>query len=357
VRWISLSIENFEGLMKMAKGAPVTDRSHKERLAVADIRLCFSYRHTDAPLDGSNNFTRALREHVSRVPGFAIVDDLKGDYDVLFMNQLSRSPGNPYALSEIRVALSSGRKKKVVVRAINLKRNYRYRDPVRYFKYYSHDKATLDLLNMADFVIFQSVFQKGFFDRFGYTGKNHTVIHNGAAPVFLNVPATTKELRAPDELILLSSAMSTKSIKRQDIIAGLSLVPGVRVIHCGVWPADLDHSKVEMAGVLSHDDIARLYERGHYFLHPAIRDVCPNSLIEGLCAGLPAIYNPGQGSGSELGGKFGIPLDENDLPGTIRRAREQYERLATALSVNRHYYSIERAASNYVDVFKTVAQG
>ena len=28
------------------------------------------------------------------------------------------------------------------------------------------------------------------------------------------------------------------------------------------------------------------------------------------------------------GGKFGIPLKENDLPGTVARAREHYERLS-----------------------------
>ena len=118
--------------MKIVRSTPITDRSHEDRTALADIRLCFSYMHTDTPFDGSNNFTRALREHVSRVPGFTIVADLNGDYDVLFMNQLSRSPSSPYALSEIRAALSGGRKKKLVVRAINLNRNYEYKDPIRY---------------------------------------------------------------------------------------------------------------------------------------------------------------------------------------------------------------------------------
>jgi len=341
----------------MARNAPVVNRSYEERATAADIRICFSYRHTDAPLDGSNTFTRALREYVSRVPGFTIVDDLHGDYDVLFMNQLSRSPGSPYALSEIRVALTGGGKRKVVVRAVNLKCNYQYRDPLRYLRHYMRDRSTLDLLNMADFVIFQSIFQKSFFDRFGYKGKNHAVIHNGAAPVFLNVPGGAKRLGARDDLTLVSSAMATKKAKRQDIIVALSLVPGVKVIHSGVWPANMNQGKVELAGVLSHDEMARLYERGHYFLHPAIRDVCPNSLIEGLCAGLPAIYNPGLGSGSELGGRFGIALDENNLPGTVARARSQYERLATALAGDRDYYSIERAAPSYVSIFRTVAEG
>jgi hypothetical protein len=343
--------------MKIAIGAPATNCSHKEGATAANVRLCFSYTHTDAPLDGSNNFTRALREHMSSVPGFTIVDDLHCDYDVLFMNQLSRSPGSPYALSEIRKALSDGRKKKLVVRAINLKRNYQYRDPIRYLRHYLRDRSTLDLLNMADFVIFQSAFQKRFFDRFGYKGKNHMVIHNGAAPVFLNVPGGAKRLDAKDDLILLSAAMATKSAKRQDIIVAFSFVPGVRVIHSGVWPVDLNKGKVELAGVLSHVEMARLYGCGHYFLHPAIRDVCPNSLIEGLCAGLPAIYTPCLGSGSELGGKFGIALDENNLSDTIGRARQQYERLATALAADRDYYSIERAAPNYMSVFKIVAEG
>jgi hypothetical protein len=343
--------------MKIARSAPVINRSYEERATLADIRICFSYTHTDAPLDGSNNFTRVLREYVSRVPGFTIVDDLHDDYDVLFMNQLSRSPGSPYALSEIRAALSGGGKKKLVVRAINLERHYRHGDPIHYLRHYIRDRSTLDLLNMADFVIFQSAFQKSFFDRFGYKGKNHTVIHNGASPAFLNVPAGAKRAGAQEDLILVSSAMSTKSIKRQDVIMAFSLLPGVRVIHSGVWPEHFDRGKVELAGILSHDEMARLYERGHYFLHPAIRDVCPNSLMEGLCAGLPAIYNPGPGSGSELGGKFGIALDENDLPGTVLQARRQYEGLATALAANRHYYSIERAAPNYMNVFKTVAEG
>jgi hypothetical protein len=287
--------------MKIIRNALAMSRSPEECATAADLRICFSYAHIDAPLDGSNTFTRALREHVLSVPGFTIVDDLHDDYDVLFMNQLNRSPGNRYALSEIRAALTGKGKRKLVVRAINLTRNNQGRGSIADPRHCAHDRSTVDLLNMADFVIFQSDFQKGFFDQFGYKGKNHTVIHNGAAPVFLSVPGGAKKLSASEDLILVSSAMETKSVKRHDIIVALSLVPGVKVIHSGVWPANINRGKVELAGVLSHDEMAQLYECGHYFLHPAIRDVCPNSLIEGLCAGLPAIYNPGIGSGSELG--------------------------------------------------------
>ncbi len=112
--------------MNAIRNVPVTGGSHVERSAVADIRVCFSYAHTDAPLDGSNTFTRALRENVSCVPGLTIINDLDSEYDILFMNQLSRSPGSPYALSEIRAALDDGSEKKLVVRAVNLERNDQY---------------------------------------------------------------------------------------------------------------------------------------------------------------------------------------------------------------------------------------
>src|ERR1019366_6612835 len=148
-----------------------------------------------------------------------------------------------YALSEIRAILDGSRNKKLVVRAINLKRNHHFTNHADDFLGDDpEDRATLDLLNMADLVIFQSSFQKGFFDRFGYRGKKHKVIHNGAASVFLDVPGSTKGLKTKGDLILVSAAMATISTKRQDIIARLSLVPGVRVIHSGVWPENLDRA-------------------------------------------------------------------------------------------------------------------
>ena len=135
-------------------------RSYQERAAVADVRICFAYRHTDAPPDGSNTFTRALREYVSSVPHFTIVDDLHSDYDVLFMNQLNRSPGSPVFSfgnpcstggENQKKAGGPGRQSKS---AILCNRFY----PLSGQAF--NDRSVLDLLNMADFVIFQSAFQK-----------------------------------------------------------------------------------------------------------------------------------------------------------------------------------------------------
>ena len=66
---------------------------------MADIRICFSYSHTDAPLDGSNNFTRALREFVSRVPGFTIVDEAA---ELVRSGRRTIRPNNPTGRIAVR---------------------------------------------------------------------------------------------------------------------------------------------------------------------------------------------------------------------------------------------------------------
>src|SRR5579864_7322478 len=114
-----------------------------------DLRLCFSYMHTDVPSDGSNSFARALRGQLSRTQGLAIVDDVRGDYDVLFMNQLSRGPENPHNLSEIRGVLRAGKHRKLVVRAINLNRNCEYGGTIHSLLRNVRDLAILKLLKMA----------------------------------------------------------------------------------------------------------------------------------------------------------------------------------------------------------------
>jgi len=209
---------------------------------------------------------------------------------------------------------------------------------------------------MADFVISKVPSKKVSSNGLGYHGKNNTIIHNGAAPVFLSVPGGAKRLEAGDDLILVSSAMATDKIKRQDLIAAISLVPGVKIIHSGVWPDVWTRARSSCEVFFPMTKWLDFYERGHYFLHPAVRDVCPNSLIEGLCAGLPVIYNSGPGSGGELGGKFGISLNENDLPCTVAQAREGYVQLATALADHATTIRLTARPPNYMCVFQTAVE-
>jgi glycosyltransferase involved in cell wall biosynthesis len=100
--------------------------------------------------------------------------------------------------------------------------------------------------------------------------------------------------------------------------------------------------------------MVRVFADCHYFLHPAIKDPCPNSIFEAICSGMPVIYNPAPGSSTEIVGACGIPLDEDDLDGTIAVAREQLIKLKNAVIEKRVNYTIDKAANEYRTVFKNV---
>ena len=205
-----------------------------------NIRVCFAYRPFDPPLDGTNVFTRLLRQYVSREPGFQVVDDVGGDYDVLFMNQLSRGEGNPYSLSDIREIKDTDPEIKIVIRPVSLGRARGSMEIVGD----GNDESVAELLGMADFVIFQSAFQQSSFPQGDSRCDKQAIIHNGAAELFLKVPNGPKTLGTNDDLILISSAMSKNPCKRLDVVASLSLLHGVKVIHAGFWPPHIDPGKL-----------------------------------------------------------------------------------------------------------------
>jgi glycosyltransferase involved in cell wall biosynthesis len=213
-----------------------------------------------------------------------------------------------------------------------------------------HDSRTIRLLNLADAVIFQSEYQRQFFVEAGYRNPEFSVIHNGADARFWR--ENVEPLPLGDELRLVSVTTSPRETKRHDIVAAMSKVPGVIVEHAGAWPEGLAAGNVRRLGTLTPEQIAAVYLRSHYLLHPAIKDPCPNSVFESVCAGLPVIYNAGPGSGTEIAGPCGIALDEHDPAGTIRRAREALPALRAAVLVNRPRYTIDRAAAAYRAVFE-----
>ncbi len=96
--------------------------------------------------------------------------------------------------------------------------------------------------------------------------------------------------------------------------------------------------------------------KAHFFLHPALKDPCPNAVFEALCTGLPVIYNPGPGSSTEIVGDCGLPLDEGDLKSTTRLARLRYHELRDQVIKNRHRFAIDAATSGYRNIFAELAK-
>ncbi len=316
------------------------------------LRIHFTYRHVDKPWGGANNFIRALRAYLATTGRFQLVDSPGESWDVLFMNQLAAGPADesrPLSLSEVRGLLQRYPGRRLVVRAVNLNRHAFGLGPRNLLTGWWRDRQTVALLNLAHVVIFQSEYQKSFFARAGWTGANGVVIHNGAAPVFAEVmPAAEPST----ELRLVSSSASARATKRHDLLAALSRQSPVRMVHFGAWPQGVPQGNVRLAGTGDHRTLASHYANQDYFVHPAERDPCPNSVFEALSAGLPVIYNPAPGSSAEIVGDCGIALREGDLASTLAEARARREELRTRVLSRRKQWSIGTAAGRYAEVFE-----
>ena len=315
-------------------------------------RLHFAYRHVDRPWGGANNFIRALHASLESCGQFEFTGDIGEDCDILFMNELGMGPANgsrQWPLRAIR-RLMRHRPRRLVVRAVNLNR-HAFRMGIRNrivgrFK----DRKTLALLDMADHVIFQSHYQRDVFRDAGYHGGRNTVIHNGADPFFWNNSPTPPS----SPLRIVSTTASARETKRHDLIAQLSLIPGIEVHHAGLWPAGLNSANVTRHGLLTREQIAALFATSHCLFHPAVKDPCPNSIFEALVGGLPVIYNPGPGSSAEIVGECGLPLAEQDLGSTVEMLRERLGALCEKVLETRSAYLASHSADRYRSVFEQV---
>jgi glycosyltransferase involved in cell wall biosynthesis len=315
------------------------------------IRIHFTYRHVDGPWGGANNFIRALRTVLRQSGRFQPVDDATSDCEVVFMNQLGTGPagnGRMVTLNEVRRYRASGRR--VVARAVNLNLHAFRHGPRNLVVGWWKDSQTIALLNMADLVVFQSAYQRSFFERAGYRGSRSVVIHNGASTDFwVDHPA-----HPPNDgpLRIVSSTASPRASKRHDLIARLSLCEGVEVTHLGAWPENLPQANVRRLGMLGQQEMVAEFARSHAFLHTAVKDPCPNAVFEAMCAGLPVVYNPGPGSSGEIVGRCGLPLHETDVARTVTHLRQQLPALRDAVLQDRARCTIEHAASRYAEAIE-----
>jgi glycosyltransferase involved in cell wall biosynthesis len=329
------------------------------------IRIHVGYRPTSSPWGGANNFIRALRTELLRTGDFTLTDSMAVDCDILFMNQLTIGPGQGISFGRVRrfrrarptildrLRGRSARASALVVRAVNLN-SHAFRMGIRNALLGRlKDADILRLLNFADLVVFQSEYQRRVFVDRGYDGTRNVVIHNGADPAFW----LDRVLHRPADGILriASSTASARASKHHELIAALSDVPFVHVLHFGNWPVGVNARSVQRHGMVDRATMVEAYQSCDYFFHPALRDPCPNAVFEAVCSGLPVIYNPGPGSGAEIVGPNGLPMDVTSLHATVDRARGLLEPLRATVLENRAQYTAERAARQYREAFEIVA--
>lgn len=313
------------------------------------------------PWGGTNNFVRTLHNMISECNDFEIVKNIHSDYDILFMNDLGMGPANGSRTLSINIIkkIKYGNKKdknrkKIVVRVVNIKRHAYKFGPRSYLLSMLKDWNTIKLSNIADFVIFQSEYQKSFFKKYGYRGMHNIVIHNGADERFWS----DQERPEIDKgrIRIVSATAAYRKSKRHDLIARFSEIPDIEMIHLGRWPEDVEKKNVIMKGVLDLYKMKEIYSKAHYFLHPAEKDPCPNVIFEAILSGMPIIYNPKRGSSEEIVKENGLPLNEQNLYETFKNAMDNYYIYTRSVKQTKQYYSIRRAADLYMNIFKDIAK-
>ncbi len=313
------------------------------------INVYLTYQFTNKPWGGANNFIRLLFYELKKSGDFLFASSFDESCDVILMNQLSAGPGRnskKIPLKQIKALRKHGAK--IIVRAINLNK---HAHGIRSFLTgWFEDRQIIKLLNVADFVIFQSEYQRNFFSKGGYKGINNTVIHNGASTVVKQ--NRTKKLMASEPLRLISSSASTRRTKRHDLIAKLSLEENVEIRHLGRWPKKINSENVKILGLLSSKEIKDEMKNAHYFLHTAIKDPCPNVIFEAICCGLPVIYNGDTGSSKEIVRDCGLAIDEHNLENTIKDARIMFAKLQRKVKENQWKYTIQYSAERYAEILK-----
>jgi glycosyltransferase involved in cell wall biosynthesis len=322
------------------------------------IRIHFTYGVVERPHGGANNFLRALRKVLGSDPSFELVDDFAAPYDVLFMNQLTTGPANGSTvipLAKIRARVGQGQNRpRLVVRAVNLRHESHSRTIAGFIPNWLLDRRVVRLLNMADKVIYQSDYQRSVFEASGVRNSKAVRIHNGASAAFdIDVKRT---LSNGEPLQIVATSIAPRLTKGQDMIARVARLPGVKVRFFGVWPDEIDPGPVILEGIQDHGTIVDAYRTAHALLHPAVKDPCPNAVVEALHAGLPVIYHPGRGSSSELVGSAGIALDPDNPGKTVEDLRLGYAEISAHAGAARATHSIERACSDYEQAIRVAMQ-
>jgi glycosyltransferase involved in cell wall biosynthesis len=318
------------------------------------IKIYFNYKHIAEPWGGANNFIRALYQALDDSGEFEFADDIEDDYDILFMNQLGMGPARNSQwskLKEIKEVLVKNKKTKIIVRAVNFKLHsdgINLRSLIHFFR---KDIEVIKLLNVSEFNIFQSLYQKRVFRKFGYRGHSDTIIHNGANEIFHYSMDLEKDIKGKINIVSVGSERKSKNHR---LIAELSKSDGVNVSYIGRWPKIINNEKVKLLGVLSHDKMAEIYKQSHCFFFPAEKEMCSNALIEALYAGLPVLYLRDSNSIEEVVGKNGLPINIMDLGITIKEFKNKYEQLVKNIEQTKEYYSIKRAVKEYIKIFKYV---
>lgn len=335
-------------------------------MSLQKLRIFLSYRTVQGPWGGANSFLRSLYRELVADPEIEVVTDENSACDIFFLNQLYRGPGRPrfhrkfISPTQVRRLSQSGTTSAIqlVIRSIMGQAVQPPALVCRLVNYAEHaygkaNREQMELFEALPYTtadIFQTRYLYEVFKSSGYEKSDPVVIHNGVNQEIFH-PRGRIAWRSGEPLVVVSSAMTHRRTKRFDLIAALSLTPGIESYHAGIWPDKVPRGRIRLLGKLTHDQIARFFrEKAHAFIHPAEKDICPNAVLEAMSCGLPVFFSR-LGGTAELVGDCGVDLKEGIQP-AVKKMLNDYSRIQALLEQRNPYFSITRAAADYKAVFR-----
>jgi glycosyltransferase involved in cell wall biosynthesis len=325
------------------------------------MNIGFDYKPYKSPRGGANAFLKALIGEL-RKRGLRFTTDSK-KADLIFLNSLT----NRQSMDSLRAKLVE-QYSKYGIPIVHRKTGFWGRGAAEYHTPDKNgiirgDALQLEFSSSISHHIFQSHYSHNSFVKSGFNSQNYSIIHNGADTRFFNFELSTltknksKDIWNPSKILrLVISSWSNNYNKGFHKYAKLDKLlvqlKGVKVHFIGRLPQELKFTNITVHKPVNQRKLAEFLKHNHVILQCSQNDTCSNSLIEGLCCGLPAIYLA-SGANGELAGEYGVPYS-GDWNRDIDSIKSKYhifvERLRSLP------YSIEKAGDRYLEVFQKVIE-
>lgn len=338
------------------------------------MKVCIYYKTIDAPWGGGNQFLRAFKQYL-RKQGIYVTDNPNKDVDLILINGASSGayPGLSRYIMGLKKRLG-GSGTNIDINKIKALKEYGFTSRLRklfvgkrgkkivyrldgYAAHYARrennemDRIQLKLLNLVDYVIFQSQSCADSFLQVKGKLPPSNIILNGVNQEFFNLVDKTY-WNGQDRIKIFSCNWSANPNKGYPTIATMSELDSVESYFVGNWPEQIDPKNVHIKPPMKQLELAAKYKKCDIFLHASKNDPCPNVVLEALSSGLPVIYHNSGGT-PEIASDYGVALGD-DLEATLEQMKTDYWMFVDRIQKNHHTFSIYFAAEKYLEVFRRV---
>jgi glycosyltransferase involved in cell wall biosynthesis len=298
------------------------------------MKIHILYPFIDGPYGGGNQFLKALKHELANRSQYS--DDLSGA-DVCLFN------GSPFedhrSIEKLHDAFIKHPDLVYIIRIdgpTSLARGVG--------KFYDLLIKRLSSLYF-DGIVFQSEWSRRQNRRTtGISSPHETIVFNAADPGIFN-PVGRKDYNRGRKMHLIATSWSNNQRKGFPIYEYLDKRldwSKYSMVFVGNAPCNFDN--ILHLNPVPSAELAELLRKNDVYITASRNDACPNSLLEALACGLPAIAL-NDGGHPEIIGRGGILFDrQEELTEKIEYMRENYSQYLASLP----HYKIENAAEKYV---------